>query len=77
LDGTRWTANAQGWKYVLTFKSPNFTLTGTGEGETGTQTGTYTISGSTITFTPTGEDSVTATLSWDIFVLSGITFTKQ
>jgi hypothetical protein len=86
LDGTTWRATDGDYDYVLTFNSPNFTLTSSpGEftgGKTETENGTYSISGNTVTMVfiywagPT--ETITATISgntlkkiWDM------TFTKQ
>ena len=76
LDGTSWRASQEGVVIILSFSSPNVTVTQTYGGESGSMTGTYSISGSTVTFTFEG-DSTTGTLSGNRLTIQGITFTKQ
>ena len=72
LNGTTWEATYGGMSIVLTFNSPNFSMTGGGQ----TQNGTYTVSSRTVTMT-TDSESTTATLSGNTLSLEGIPFTKQ
>ena len=64
LDGTTWSGNFEFSGFVLTFNSPNFTLTDGSNPET-VINGTYSISGNNVT--------VTYNTVVDIFTLSGNT----
>jgi hypothetical protein len=88
LDGTTWKHSYTGTTedgtsytttYVLTFSSPNFTLTATTPGYPSSTmgTGTYSVSGSTVNLTPNEGDPTTGTLSGNTLTMSGLTFTKQ
>ncbi|MCL2412334.1 MAG: hypothetical protein FWC97_11905 [Treponema sp.] len=55
LDGTTWKANFGGSDFVLTFNSPNFTMTWTEDGGTETESGTYSISGNNVSLISGGE----------------------
>jgi len=72
LDGTTWKATEGGQTMILTFSSPNFTMTMNG---TPAFAGTYSISGSsaTLTFTNDGGQSVnlSGTLSGNTLTISG------
>ena len=84
LDGTTWsfssTYEGNTTTAVLTFSSPNFTMSQSYGGATMSFTGTYSISGSTVTLTLTMEgetNASTGTLSGNTLTISGMLFTKQ
>ena len=71
LDGTTWNASIRGDNYVLTFNSPNYTLTGAESGG-----GTYSVSGDSVTMTLDNR-TLQGTLSGNTLTYLGLTFTKQ
>jgi hypothetical protein len=79
LDGTRWSATYESKNIVLTFNSPNFTMTVAEQ----TANGTYTISGSNVTLIvpeAMGGGSTRGTLSGNTLDFRGVggpLFTKQ
>ena len=84
LDGTTWrcsiTEEGTTMIYVLTFSSPNFTMSQSYGGATMSFTGTYSISGSTVTLTLTMEgetNASTGTLSGNTLTIGDMVFTKQ
>ena len=72
LDGTSWKSTFEGDDYILTFTSPNLTITLDGE----TVSGTYTVSGNAVNMTVDGETE-TGTLSGNTLSFEdGPVFTK-
>ena len=76
LDGTSWRGSSEGVVFIISFSSPNFTLTGIYDGETETTKGTYSISGSTVTLTFDGDTEI-GTLSENRLIIEGTTFIEQ
>jgi len=78
LDGTTWKATeTDGTTYVLTFNSPNFTMTmNFNNGQTFSISGKYSIDGNTVTMT-TDSGAGKATLSGNTLKFNDLTYTKQ
>jgi hypothetical protein len=80
LDGTTWKGTDGGNVFILTFSSPNFTLTMDGSPFA---TGTYAISGSSVTLTGTNNNggtpvNMSGTLSGNTLTFTtGEILTKQ
>jgi len=80
LNGTTWrgsyTYQGATVTNILTFNSPNLTMTTTVGTQTQSFSGTYSISGSTVTITMDGQ-SGSGTISGNTLVLGNVTYTKQ
>ena len=77
LNGTTWRGiDDDDVVYIISFNSPNFTITVVHERDTVTMKGTYSVSGSTVTMISDGETS-TGILTGNRLIIDGEPFTKQ